>query len=197
MGMPVPTDPARRWTAAEVRALHDASRAWPRYELIDGELLVTSAPTWPHQRAVARLLLTLDPYVRAHRLGEVVLSPADLELEPESVTQPDVFVVPASDRRPGAQWRDIHRLLVAAEVLSPSTARYDRVTKRQFYLRNGVPEYWVVDLDARVVERWRADDPFRAEVLDAALEWHPAGAAEPFRLALAPFFAEAHGEAGA
>jgi Uma2 family endonuclease len=201
MGMPARTDfeIQRRWTAAEVRALQDATyhewnRPWKRYELIDGELIVTSSPTWKHQRAVALLFRALDDYVRAHRLGEVVLSPADLELEPEGVTQPDLFVVPESERTTDARWSDIHRLLVAAEVLSPSTARYDRVTKRRYYLRNAVPEYWIVDTDARLVERWRSADAIRPEVIDAVLSWHPDGAPEPFTLDLAPYFAEVHGE---
>jgi Uma2 family endonuclease len=201
MGMPARTDTEsqRRWTAKEVRALQDAvyhewNRPWKRYELIDGELIVTSSPTWKHQRAVALLFRALDEYVRAHRLGEVVLSPADLELEPEGVTQPDLFVVPESERTPEARWSDIRRLLLTAEVLSPSTARYDRLTKRRYYLRNHVPEYWIVDTDARLVERWRTADAIRPDVIDAILSWHPDGAAEPFTLDLARYFAEVHGE---
>ena len=46
------------------------------------------------------------------------------------------------------------KLLLAAEVISPSSARGDRVDKREAYQRNGVPEYWIVDTAARVVERW-------------------------------------------
>lgn len=199
MGMSAPTIPdrTRRWTAAEVRALRDALPPddWTRYELIDGELIVTSSPTMRHQRAIALLYRALDPYVRAERLGEVLFSPADLEIEPGHITQPDAFVVPADVGRLGVEWEDVHRLLVATEVLSPSTARYDRLKKRAYYLRNGTSEYWVVDLDARVVERWQPDDLFRPQVLDATLLWHPAGAAAPFTLDLPAYFAEAHGEA--
>ena len=199
MGMPARIETERRWTAAEVRALQDAvydepNRRYERYELIDGELIVTPAPVWKHQRALALLLVALERYVRGHRLGEVVFSPADIELEPEGVTQPDLIVVPESERTPEAQWSDIHRLLVAIEVLSPSTARYDRLTKRRYYLRNHVPEYWIVDTDARLVERWRSADAIRPEMLDAVLTWHPDGASEPFTLDLVSYFAEVHGE---
>jgi Uma2 family endonuclease len=62
--------------------------------------------------------------------------------------------------------------LLVVEVASPSTARYDRGLKRRFYQRAGVPEYWIVDLDARIVERWRPGDT-RPEVLDAAISWQP------------------------
>jgi Uma2 family endonuclease len=197
MGMPIPAppDPRRRWTADEVRTLYDASSAWPRYELIDGALLVSPAPSWLHQRAVARLWRALDDYVRAESIGEAVISPADLELEPGNVTQPDVFVVSASERRRPARWDDVRRLLVAAEVLSPSTARHDRLTKRRYYQRQQVPEYWVVDVDARLVERWRLDDAFRPEGLDASLTWQPHGAAAAFTLDLAAYFANVHDEA--
>jgi len=196
--MPAPTDLdlVRRWTAAELRALQDALPPddRTRYELIDGELIVSSSPSWKHQRAVALLWRALDDYVRPAGLGEVVVSPADLEPEAGHVTQRDLFVVPESERGIDAQWADIHRLLVAIEVLSPSTARHDRRTKRRYYQRNGVPEYWIVDLDARVVERWRPDDAFRPEVLDEQLVWHADGAATPFTLDLPSYFADVHGE---
>ena len=195
MGMPAPrhSAPTERWTAEQVRALQDESRAWPRYELIDGELLVSPAPRLAHQRAVRLLLDALSPYVRAQPIGELFSSPADLELVPEGVLQPDAFVVPLVAGKRPQTWPDVRSLLLAVEVLSPGTARYDRVTKRRFYQRIGVPEYWVVDLDARVVERWRAGDE-RPEPLDERLVWHPEGASESFTLDLPSFFAEVHDE---
>lgn len=186
---------SRRWTAAEVRALIDETRPSPRYELIDGELLVTPSPRWLHQRAVARLWRALDDFVRPRALGEALLSPADLGLEPESVLQPDVFVVPADVLRNPPAWTDVNRLLLAIEILSPSSARYDRVTKRRYYQRNGVPEYWVIDLDARVVERWTPDH-FRPEILDRTLAWQPEGASEPLEIDLPRFFADVMGDVG-
>jgi Uma2 family endonuclease len=166
----------------------DETRPWPRYELIDGQLLVTPAPGITHQRAVRDLVAALATYVHPHRLGEVLMSPADIALEPESVLQPDVFVIPAG-AEPPRRWSDVHALLLAVEILSPSSARYDRVTKRRFFQRVGVPEYWVVDLDARAVERWHPGDE-RAELLDERLTWQPEGAGEPFALDLASFFSQ-------
>ncbi len=192
MGMPA-RESTKRWTAEEVRALQDESRAWPRYELVDGELLVSPAPTWNHQRAVKHILRLLDDYVEPLGIGEVLTSPADIELEPDTVLQPDVFVVPARDVRPQGSWRDVRGLLLAVEILSPSTARSDRVRKRRFLQRVGVPEYWIVDVDSRVVERWQPGDE-RPALLDERLVWHPAGAAEPFTLDLPAFFARVHRE---
>jgi Uma2 family endonuclease len=121
-----------------------------------------------------------------------MMSPSDIELEEGHITQPDVFVVPLPEnRRHPKSWREVKTLLVAAEVLSPSNARYDRVDKRRFFQRVAVPEYWVVDLDARVIERWTPRDA-RPEIVDHTLTWHPAGASEAFVLELESFFAEVH-----
>ena len=187
------SDPRKRWTAEEVRALMDETRPLPRYELIDGQLLVTPSPSPLHQRAVHLLARLLDDYVEAQHLGEALISPADLELEPGTIVQPDVFVVPAGGEPLTTGWHVVRSLLLTVEVLSPSSARYDRVQKRRFFQRVSVPEYWVVDIDSRVVERWRPGDE-RAELLDERLEWHPTGAGEPLALDLVSYFARVHGE---
>ena len=186
MGMAHPTTD---WTAARVRALPDDGR---RYEAVDGELLVTPAPGWPHQRAVGALYRLLDDHLRAHGLGEAVMSPADVELDARTLVQPDVFVVPLLEGgRRMRDWAEIQgRLLLVVEVLSPSTARADRHLKRRRYQRAGIPEYWIIDLDARLVERWRPADE-RPEILDERLEWHPAAGSPPLAIDLEALFAEA------
>jgi Uma2 family endonuclease len=195
MRMPASTHHPERWTAQRVRdELLDDARPTPRYELIDGELLVTPSPDYPHQRMVKALLFAIDPYVERHALGEALVSPADVELEPDTIVQPDLYVMsPAS--RLARRWSADDRLLLAVEILSPSTARYDRVKKRRFFARVGVPEYWVVDLDARVVERTRPDDE-RIELASQTLAWHPAGAPEPLILDLAELFRRVLGDEG-
>lgn len=118
--------------------------------------------------------------------------PGELELDPHTLVQPDVFVLPlVNGRLPRSQFETGDALLLV-EVLSPSTARYDRVTKRRRYQRYGV-EYWIIDLDARLVERWlpSADRP---EVVTDRLEWQAAGATAPLVLELPALFAEAMGE---
>ncbi len=193
MSMPAP---ARHWTVDEVRAMQDEERAWPRYELIDGELLVTPAPRRLHQRAVAELFRLLDPYVRAQRLGVVELSPADIQLEPGTIVQPDVFVSPLERGREPLEWPETTRLVLAAEVISPSNARADRVIKRHFYTRVDVAEYWVVDLDARIFERNLGADP-RPEILDRTITWSPADATEPLVIDVPSYFARVYGEGDA
>jgi len=186
MGMPQAVD---LWTAEMVRALPDDGK---RYECVDGDLLVSPAPNFPHQRIVGGLYVRLREYLAHQPVGEVVFSPADIELDPHTLVQPDVFVVPIGAAGPPRTWRDVEGLLLAVEVLSPSTARYDRIVKRGKFQRAGVPEYWVVDLDARLVERWRPGDE-RPEILSESLVWHPGAAAEPLVLDLPALFAEAAG----
>src|ERR1043166_8967034 len=152
-------DVARRWTRAEVLALPDDRN---RYELVAGELLVSPSPAPIHQMAVWALNDRIRPYVKAHRLGGAGTAPADLELEGEDLLQPDLFVL-REERLPN-HWSDVGIPLLVVEVLSPSTARYDRVVKRPRYQLAGIPEYWIVDTDSRVFERWRPGDE-RPEVL--------------------------------
>ena len=186
--MAMPAETARRWTAREVRDLIAAAPlATPRYELVDGELLVTPGPGAFHPRAVVELIVALDAYLRVERVGYVITSPSDVELEPEFVTQPDVFVVPMAEwRRLAAEGMPMRELLLAIEVVSPSSGRHDRVRKRPLYQRH-VPDYWIVDLDARLFERWTPRDE-RPEVITETLVWHPAGAATPLTLDVAALF---------
>ena len=168
MGMPASQ---RRWTTDEVRALMDETRPAPRYELIDGELLVTPSPGSPHQAVVGMLYAIVRAYVDAHGLGRVFLSPADLELRPRQITQPDIFVVPPGVR-PGRRWRGVRTLLLAVEVLSEGSRRHDRVTKRHHYQDVAVSEYWIVDIEGGVVERWRPTDD-RPEITAGTFSWQP------------------------
>lgn len=190
MAMPAPQ---RRWTASEVRQLiADSPLATPRYELVDEELLVTPSPTAPHQRAVALLWQALDGFLQRNPVGVCYFSPFDVELEHGAIVQPDVFVVPPDEAQRILREFPARKLVMAAEVLSPSSSRHDRVSKRRLYGRH-VDEYWIVDLDARIVERWRlrAEQP---EVVISTLTWRPAGATEPFRLDLPKYFASVLGE---
>jgi len=182
MGMPHTTE---RWTAAKVRALPDDRN---RYEVVAGELFVTPAPSWPHQWVVGGLFRHLANYLQGQRWAEVLISPADISFHEDMLVQPDIFVVPISSegQRP-REWADIRALLLAVEVLSPSTARADRQAKRRLYQREGVGEYWVVDPDARVVERWRPEDD-RPEIVTGTLTWRPEPSTAPFELDLPAFF---------
>jgi Uma2 family endonuclease len=134
---------------------------------------------------VGLLLHALLTYFEHDPVAYPYTSPFDVELEQESLVQPDVFVVPLNESRRLLSEMPARELL-AAEVLSPNSSRHDRVRKRTLYGRH-LPEYWIVDLDARLIERWKPNDT-RSEILVDELRWHAAGADEPFRLDLPGYF---------
>ncbi len=176
MGMAVPV----YYTAEMVRALPDDGH---RYELVYGELLVTPAPKAPHQVVVRRLLVALDGYLKKHHVGEAFCSPADISWSSDTLVQPDVFVADLDEART-LDWSQMKRLLLAVEVLSPKTARYDRFTKRRLYQDVGVPVYWIVDPDQKLVEVWTPGDVQPSTIRDR-LVWSPDGAQEPLTVELA------------
>ena len=187
MGM---ASPQTRWTAAMVRALPDDGF---RHEVIDGEHVVTPAPSWTHQRALRELVRRMLPYLAEHPVGELLFAPADVEFDEHNMVEPDLFVVPLVEGKQSSAWEDVRALLLAVEVLSPSSMRRDRLSKRRLYQRQGVPEYWVVDVDLRVVERWSANEDV-GMILTDRLVWHPDPGIEPLTIDLGAYFRDVTGE---
>jgi Uma2 family endonuclease len=171
------------YTAEMVRALPDDGN---RYETVRGELLVTPAPRAWHQEVIRRLTIALSAYLDAERVGHLFCSPADISWGPDTLVQPDLFVVPLEQART-LDWARITDLLLVAEVLSPSSRRADRFTKRAEYQRRGVPVYWIVDPDEQQVEVWTPADTF-PHFERSRLTWHPPGAASLWTLELSRLF---------
>ena len=171
------------WTAEMVRNLPEDGK---RYEVVHGELLVTPAPRAWHQEVAGRLYLALRAYLERERVGHAIASPADISFAPDVLVQPDVFVVSLEQAR-RLEWHAIDHLLLAVEVLSPSSARADRFTKRRWYQEAGVPWYWIVDGDAHQVEVWTPEARVPA-IERERLTWLAAGAVTPFTLELAELF---------
>ena len=123
-----------------------------RYEIHDGELSVTPAPNPQHQRVSANLFVALRRHVEERGLGEVLYAPIDVILSDTSIVQPDIVFLDHS-RRSAIGRRGIEGPpTLAVEILLPSTTGIDRTTKRQLYARYGVPYFWVVDPEARMIE---------------------------------------------
>ena len=175
-----------RWTAEMVRALPEDRN---RYEVIDGELIVSPGPSWRHQHAVQRLVIRLTEYLDRTRVGHLVIGPGDIEFAPDTLVEPDLFVVPLIDGNIPLRWEEVRSLLLVIEVLSPSSGRRGRLRKRKLYLREGAQEYWIVDVDSRLIERWNQGRAM-PEIVDDILEWWPTSAKEPFVLNLKDYFAE-------
>ncbi len=158
-----------RWTASAAMALPDDGN---RYEVLNGELVVTPAPSWRHQAAVELLAPLLRAYVRQCGLGWVKHAPADVSFATDMLVQPDIFVVPHRDGGPKSDWSAVTELLLVIEVCSPSTAHVDRGAKRVLYQSHGIPEYWIVDVEARRIERW-VPSAQSADVVADTLHWQP------------------------
>jgi Uma2 family endonuclease len=141
------------FTADMVRALPSDGQ---RHEVVLGELLVTPAPGWQHQRIVGRLFRLLAAACDEVGSLEAMIAPADVSWGEDTLVQPDVFVVPKELAIAGEPTR-APALALVAEVLSPSTARQDRFPKRALYQRQGVATIWLVDPEQRLVEVWTPD----------------------------------------
>ena len=141
-----------------------------RHELLDGVHVVSPAPAYLHQKVLMRFTKALLEAVAARDDLQLLASPADIVLGPKTLVQPDLFVLRIDPAKPPNSWKDVGVPLLAIEVLSPSTAPRDRGAKRRIYQRAGVAEYWVVDSDAALIERWMPSD-VRPEIVDEVLTW--------------------------
>ena len=176
----------RQWTVDDLQDLPDDGQ---RYEVIDGELFVTPSPSARHQRALGLLHRRVADYLDREPVGYVFFAPAEIVFSSGRGVQPDLFVAPGVGGRSPESFADVKQLLLAVEVLSPSTARADRVVKRALYRDERVPEFWIVDLDSRTFERSTPADP-RVEMSEDRIEWMPEGASSPLAIDVAAYFAE-------
>lgn len=170
-----PTTTRYTWTYDEYARLPDDGN---RYEVIDGEVLVTPAPSTGHQHILANLIIALRTYVDREQLG-VVLPDVDLLFVEGQFLRPDLLFVPNAARA-GITSRGVERAPgLVIEILSPSSGAIDRVKKPSRYRDFGVPEYWVVDPDEKVVWVWRFDAGAEdAERVEGPVTWKPEGALE-------------------
>jgi Uma2 family endonuclease len=124
-------------------------------ELIDGHLLEVDVATLPHEEIIATLLYFLGAWARARKAGRVLASSYKVRISTRRGVMPDVQFYRAENRAPSGQDEGLTegRPDLAVEVVSSSSRRYDRVVKLAWYASIGVPEYWIVDPEARTLER--------------------------------------------
>lgn len=150
----------RALTRSDLEQLPDDGH---RYELIDGTLIVTPAPSPRHQRAARRLCLLLEAGCPAGL--EVMFAPLDVALDDHTVLQPDLLVAATSDFTD----RDLPTApLLAIEILSPSTRRVDLSLKPSRFESAGCPSYWVIDPDQPSLTAWELQDGKYVEVAHAS-----------------------------
>ncbi len=138
--MPVMPYEFRDWTVDDLARIPDDGL---QYELLDGMLLVSPSPAARHQWASGRLFLLLSEGCPAGM--KVFFAPLDWQPDPLTSFQPDLLVVRDED----VEIKNITRpLVLAVEILSPSTRRKDLFLKRSKYEDAGVASYWIVDPEA-------------------------------------------------
>jgi Uma2 family endonuclease len=145
----VPGPPQGSWTYDDYAALPDDGR---QYEIVNGVLVMTPAPSPDHQSIAVRLSHYLFVHAELAGLGRVFAAPIDVELGPKNVFQPDVIVLLNAHLDRVAAKRIIGAPDLVVEVASPSTAAFDRLTKYDVYALAGVVEYWIVKSSHRAVE---------------------------------------------
>lgn len=158
-----------------------------RREIIDGVLYVTPSPVTRHQLTVVQLSHDLYDYAETHG-GVVLVAPFDVKFTERDVVEPDVLFVCDADRL-GERFLDSPPDL-EVEISSPGTVRVDRIKKRALYEREGVPEYWIIDLDHDEIEAYvlrdgRYGDPHRFRPCDTVTATPLAGFAADFNAVVA------------
>jgi Uma2 family endonuclease len=126
----------------------DVSR---RFELVDGVLQMSPHPTSNHQVAVTLLAAQLNAAIMSRQL--IAVPDVDVVLVepfPPLVRAPDIVVVSLIDARTGPKRYHGEHVQLAIEIISPGTARVDRVAKMAEYAEAGIPNYWIIDADGEV-----------------------------------------------
>ncbi len=142
--------PAERlYTVEDYLAMLDE---YPRYELLEGELIEMVSPTSRHQIISANLFSILDAHCRAYDLGRILAAPIDVILARNVVVQPDILFISKARQAEliGERIKGAPDLVI--EILSPAASARDLNQKRKLYARHGVKEYWIVDPDDETIE---------------------------------------------
>jgi Uma2 family endonuclease len=116
-----------------------------RYEIIDGELYVSPAPSEKHQRVATRLTSRFVFYTETHYLGEVYSAPFEVRLAWSDIVQPDIVFVSRQRGRVITSARIDGAPDLVVEIISPSSVKTDEETKRNLYAKYGVKYYWIID----------------------------------------------------
>lgn len=121
-----------------------------RYEIINGELLVSPSPRRGHQVVAGAIYDLVSPFVRTRGLGRMFFAPIDVRFGPNDVVEPDLLYI-RQDRL------DIYKESgvveeppdLVVEIISPSSTSIDPIRKAALYARAGVPEYWLPNPETR------------------------------------------------
>lgn len=129
-----------------------------RYELIEGELLMTPSPITNHQRISRRLEFILEKFITENNLGELFYAPYDVYFDNENVVQPDLLFI-SKDRLHIIGEKNVQGVPdLVIEIISENSAYRDMVQKKKLYAKFGVKEYWVVIPEGEEIEIYTLKD---------------------------------------
>jgi Uma2 family endonuclease len=137
------------WTYEAYAALPDDGH---RYEIVQGVLIMSPAPSPEHQSVVGEIYSCLRERIQLTGRGLVYMGPLDVELSEHDLFQPDVLVVLNEHRHRFQKNHFVGAPDLAVEIISPSSTTYDRLTKYEMYRQAGVPEYWLVNPIRRTIQ---------------------------------------------
>jgi Uma2 family endonuclease len=157
---------AVKFTYAEYRTLPETG---PRYQLIEGDLVMSPAPSFWHQALAGTLYTALSVFVTERKCGRVLFAPLDVILDDENVPQPDIVFLPSSQKHLIAKEGVRGAPALCVEILSPRTAELDLGLKRLLYAKHGVQEYWIVSPDEHTVAVYRLQEDPHAPVRTLAV----------------------------
>ncbi|OGW51458.1 MAG: hypothetical protein A2Z50_03470 [Nitrospirae bacterium RBG_19FT_COMBO_42_15] len=123
-----------------------------RYEVMKGELIMVPAPFTIHQKAQINLAVILSNFVREKKLGKILVAPTDVVLAEDIVVQPDILYISNNRLDIIKEAAIMGSPDLVIEIVSPSSASYDTIEKREIYEKYGVKEYWLVFPQEKAVE---------------------------------------------
>ncbi|MBC7931865.1 MAG: Uma2 family endonuclease [Rubrivivax sp.] len=124
-------------------------------EYLNGEIIMAPSPTVAHQALSRNIFRALDKFVSRETGGALFFSPLDVALPSGDVVQPDIFLLAEGDAKQATKDDRVRcSPLFAIEILSPGSITLDTITKRELYERNGVREYWIVDVEKRSIAQF-------------------------------------------
>jgi Uma2 family endonuclease len=133
--------PSGGWTTDDLDELPEDGH---RHELIDGLLIVSPSPAHPHQRLILRLAAALEPTCPE---DWEVTQAVDVRMSRRRSLTPDLLVVTAEAARSMPSRFQPHEVMLAVEVVSPSSVAMDQVMKPALYAQAGIPFYWRVEIE--------------------------------------------------
>lgn len=176
----------RTATLADLAATPDDGRI---YELLNGEIVVSAAPSWKHQVVRQMLNRLIDGWVVQQETGIGLTAPVDIVLDEENALQPDLIYVGPDNPGRVRHGRFHGAPDLAVEIISPTSRNRDATIKAGRYALAGIREFWLADPELRTVAVFELDGDYYTECTPEADGGFVSGVLTGLRLDPASVFA--------